>query len=81
MIFFRILDALPVRGWKVIQEDDRLCLQLSGNAHQVSEQALVSTVRDALAELNAIVPEVVVTWVPDIERGSTGKVVRIVPTS
>ncbi len=81
MIFYRILDALPVKGWKVIQEDDRLCLQLNGKAHQVSEQALVIAVRDALAQLNAVVPEVVVTWVPDVERGSTGKVVRIVPTA
>lgn len=78
MLFYRIFDALPVRDWQVVQEHARLCLHLTDDVHLVHEQMVVSSVRDALLRLHAVVPEIVVRWTPDVARSITGKAVRIV---
>jgi phenylacetate-CoA ligase len=78
MTFYRILDALPLKAWQIIQERERLCICLSGDADQIHEEGLVNTVADALARLNVEGTEIKVKWVPDVARGTTGKAARIV---
>jgi phenylacetate-coenzyme A ligase PaaK-like adenylate-forming protein len=79
MVFYRILDAIPVTGWQVVQEGETLSLRLTGSPKGVDTQALVNSVRDALARLTALVPEIHVEWIPEMERGRTGKAAHIVP--
>ena len=66
MIFYRILDAIPVAGWQVVQERDRLCLQLSGPMDGADEQTLVATVRLALMRQGVRMPPITVEWRQEI---------------
>jgi phenylacetate-coenzyme A ligase PaaK-like adenylate-forming protein len=78
MVFYRILDAEPVLGWQVVQEENRLRLCLHGDAGRVREADLIARVQAALARQEIITPRIVVEWEHDVTRGATGKVSRIV---
>jgi phenylacetate-CoA ligase len=78
MIFYRILDAVPLAGWQVRKEAATLCLRLSGIGRQVSEAALVDAVRGAIERQGAVAPPIVVEWHTDVPRGASGKARRIV---
>ena len=78
MVFYRILDAIPVSGWQVVQHGDRLHLRLSGDVARVDEQALVESVCQALARQDAVLPVIKVEWLADVARGATGKAARII---
>jgi phenylacetate-coenzyme A ligase PaaK-like adenylate-forming protein len=78
MVFYRLLDAIPVSGWQVVQENERLSLRLIEGACRFEEEALVNAVRRALEQLNAVTPPIAVEWVTDVQRGATGKIARIV---
>jgi phenylacetate-coenzyme A ligase PaaK-like adenylate-forming protein len=77
MVFYRILDATAASGWQVIQESDRLCLNISGSPDSVNEHDVIDTVRIALERQGAVVPPIVVQWQEDVVRGVTGKAARI----
>lgn len=73
LVFSRIMDTLPVSGWQVIQEVDGLHVLLSGVRGEVSDEQLVDTLQQALAEQGAIVPHVEVQRVPTIPKTAAGK--------
>jgi phenylacetate-CoA ligase len=79
MVFYRILDALPVQNWQVRQERGDLNLVLSGGRQGVNEQELIDSIQQALLRLHADLPAVRVTWKSNVMRGLTGKARRIVP--
>jgi phenylacetate-CoA ligase len=77
MVFYRILDATPVQGWQVVQQDEGLSLCLSGRPGVVDEATLVETVRQALERHGALPPPITVEWQQGMRRGATGKAARI----
>jgi phenylacetate-coenzyme A ligase PaaK-like adenylate-forming protein len=77
MVFYRILDAIPVRDWQIVHESEGLRLRLRGDRGAVGEAALIDSVQVALARLEAAPLAVTVEWVDDAERGQTGKAARI----
>jgi putative adenylate-forming enzyme len=77
MVFYRLLDATPVQGWQVVQEDGRLLLRLSGTPGVINEMELVGAVRQALERQGALPPLITVEWQPGVTRGATGKAARI----
>jgi putative adenylate-forming enzyme len=78
MIFYRILDAAPLRGWQVLQEPNRLSLRLSRGCSQIDECALIEAMRQALERQGAVAPAIVIEWQEGVQRGATGKMRRIV---
>lgn len=81
MVFYRILDAAPVAGWQVIQENGNLTLHLDGAGEQINEPALVNTVKSALERQNAVVPSISVKRTTGIERSRSGKTKRLISRS
>ncbi len=78
VVFYRILDAIPVSGWQVVQNGDMLYLRLSGDPGGINEPSLVNRVKQALERQNAVSPAIAVEWLAGVERGTTGKAPRIV---
>jgi phenylacetate-CoA ligase len=78
MVFYRILDAMPVHGWQVTHAPDKLWLHLTGEPAKVDEPALVAAVEQALVRLGAKPLAIEVAWNLDVARGTTGKAARIV---
>lgn len=79
MVFYRIMDAMPVASWQVVQESrTTLTLRLNGAGDQIHEPALVNTVRKGLEQLNAVAPAITVKRETGIERSASGKVKRII---
>jgi putative adenylate-forming enzyme len=78
MAFYRIFDALPLSGWQVVQESDRLYVRLSRGAREVGEQDVVGAVRQAIEQQGGKAPAISVEWQEDVARGATGKAHRIV---
>lgn len=78
VVFYRILDAEPVIGWQVVQEDARLCLYLSGDASLANEVDLIARVQAALERQGVVPPQIVIEWRQNVTRGTTGKASRIV---
>lgn len=73
IVFFSIMDTLPVSGWQVLQDDDGLYLLLSGVHGTLDEAGLANTVRQALAKQGAVIPHVEVRQVPSIPQAASGK--------
>jgi len=73
LVFSRIMDTLPVSGWQVVQEVDRLHVLLSGVRGEFGDERLVSIVQQALREQGAIVPPVEVQHVTSIPKTAAGK--------
>ncbi|MBI1295324.1 phenylacetate--CoA ligase family protein [bacterium] len=77
MVFYRILDEVPVLSWQVVQEEERLSILLSGDRQQVDEKALVERIQHALIKQGAANPYTVIQWKAGLARGTTGKAARI----
>jgi len=73
LVFSRIMDTLPVSGWQVVQEADRLRVLLSGVRGAFEDEALADSLRRALAEQGAMVPGVEVLRVTSIPKTAAGK--------
>lgn len=74
LTFHRILDALAVTGWQVVQEQDGLHVLLSGAAGvRETDEALVTAVAQALAAQGAQVPQITVHRVDAIPKSASGK--------
>jgi hypothetical protein len=78
MVFYRLLDAEPVNGWQVVQQQERLYLYLSGDAGLVREVELIARLQEALERQGIISPQIVIEWRQGVMRGATGKASRIV---
>ena len=66
LVFSRIMDTLPVSGWQVVQEADRLRVLLSGVRGPFADEALAESLRRALIEQGATLPHVEVQRVTTI---------------
>lgn len=58
ILFFSIMDTLPVSGWQVLQEADGVHLLLTDVRGALDEEVLAGAVRDAVAKQGAVVPRV-----------------------
>lgn len=77
MVFFRILDPVPVSGWRIEHTHDGLWLRLSGQPGSVDTDGLMHRLHDALVRQNIIVPPMHVVWTDDSLRSDSGKVIHI----
>jgi phenylacetate-CoA ligase len=73
LVFSRIMDTLPVSGWQVVQEEDRLRVLLSGVRGAFEDEALADSLRQALTEQGVPVPGVGVQRVESIPKTAAGK--------
>jgi phenylacetate-CoA ligase len=73
LVFSRIMDTLPVSGWQVVQDADRLRVLLSGVRGALEDEALADSLRQALTEQGALVPGVEVQRVTSIPKTAAGK--------
>ncbi len=73
IVFFSIMDTLPVSSWQVVQEVDGLHVLLSGVHGALDQQGLGDAMREALAKQGAVVPNVEVQQVPAIPQAASGK--------
>ena len=73
LVFSRIMDTLPVRGWQVVQETGGLRVLLSGVRGEFEDEMLADTLRQALREQGAIIPRVEVQRVASIPKTAAGK--------
>jgi phenylacetate-coenzyme A ligase PaaK-like adenylate-forming protein len=73
LVFSRIMDTLPISGWQVIQEADRLRVLLSGVRGAFEDEALADSLRQALTEQGVLVPGVEVQRVTSIPKTAAGK--------
>ena len=71
--FHHILDSLPVSGWQVVQEQDRLRVLLSSAQNNVNDAQLVDSIRRNLTAQNVLAPRIFVEHVDVIPKNATGK--------
>jgi phenylacetate-CoA ligase len=77
-VFHRVLDTVPVSGWQVVQESDRLQVLLSGAQAGLNEETLLESLRQALDSQGAIVPRIQIQCVTAIPRNASGKAPLII---
>ncbi len=73
LVFHQLLDAVPARGWQIVQEADGLGVLLSGVASDWSDDLLIGALRQALAAQGAQAPAITVQRVPAIPQTASGK--------
>jgi phenylacetate-CoA ligase len=74
LVFNRVMDILPVRGWQVIQEtDSSLTVLLSGANNDIHDDMLSNAIRKELALEGAVVPLIKVQHVTEIPKNASGK--------
>lgn len=73
MVFYRILDPLPVRGWQIVQETDGLKILLTGASQAIHTEAIKESLLQELGARGAVVPSLKIIDVPEIPRGLSGK--------
>jgi phenylacetate-coenzyme A ligase PaaK-like adenylate-forming protein len=77
-VFHRVMDTVPVSGWQVVQERDRLQVLLSGAQAGLNEETLLQALRQALIEQGAIVPPIHIQRAVAVPRNASGKASLIV---
>jgi phenylacetate-coenzyme A ligase PaaK-like adenylate-forming protein len=73
IVFHRVMEAVPVGGWQVVQEPEGLTVLLSGVREGFADATLVDSLRRELEALGVIVPPVNVQRVSAIPRLPAGK--------
>jgi phenylacetate-CoA ligase len=73
VIFHRLLDALPISGWQVVQEPNHIRVVLAGAPAGLDSAALAAAVADALTTLGATAPRIDIHHVDAIARTAAGK--------
>lgn len=73
IVFHRVMDAVPVGGWRVVQEPGRLVVLLSSVREGYRDDDLTASLRRELSIQGIIVPKVEVRRVPSIPRTAAGK--------
>lgn len=74
LTFHRVLDALPVSGWQVVQQADELTISLSGSTNGLNDQTVGDAVTQALRQQGVHVTRVTVEHVAEIPKSASGKV-------
>ena len=77
MVFFRVMDALPLNGWQIVQEGDQLNVRLSCAVDVSLAHRVTRALKDALVRQDVLISAIDVDWVRDVPRGTTGKAQRI----
>jgi len=74
LVFNRIMDILPLSGWQVTQNaDDTLTVLISGARDAINDSELEITLRRALIEQGALVPDIKVQRISTIPKTTSGK--------
>jgi phenylacetate-CoA ligase len=76
-VFSHILDNLSVRGWQIVQQREGLHIVLAGE-QELQEEALLETLRQALAAQGVSLPPIRIERMAAIPRNESGKVMPIV---
>ena len=71
--FHHVLDSLPVSGWQVVQEKDRLRVLLSGALNGANDIQIVDVITRNLTAQDALAPRISVQHVNVIPKNATGK--------
>ena len=71
--FHHVLDALPVSGWQVVQEEAGLRVWLSGAVNRSDDGLILDTLKRNLAAQNVIVPAISVQHVVAIPKAVGSK--------
>jgi phenylacetate-coenzyme A ligase PaaK-like adenylate-forming protein len=80
--FHRLMDALPVSGWQIVQEEDGLMILLSGVPESFDDGGFRKQVQRSLVAEGVVGAEVRVRHVAAIPRTASGKtaLVKALPT-
>jgi phenylacetate-coenzyme A ligase PaaK-like adenylate-forming protein len=78
LVFYRVMETVPVSAWQIVQEHDGLRVLLSGGHAEVNEETLREALRQALTEQGALVPPIHIQRVATIPRNAAGKAPLIV---
>lgn len=73
LLFHTLLDLLPVSGWQVVQEVDRLYILLAHVHGVIDDRQIESQVQSTLMEQKAVVPPIQVQRVDAIPQTVAGK--------
>jgi phenylacetate-coenzyme A ligase PaaK-like adenylate-forming protein len=74
LVFNRVMDALPMSGWRVVQQpDDSLKILLGGLHGDLSETTLTNALEAALRAVGATAPLIGVELVETIPKSASGK--------
>jgi|SRR5579871_768404 len=73
IVFSNVMDALPLAGWQVLQDDRGLHLLVAGAAPNIDVPGLTRQVADALRSQGADVPPIEVRAVLSIPKAANGK--------
>jgi phenylacetate-CoA ligase len=76
--FEGVIDMFPISGWKVIQEHDGVHVLISGSRPEEIDEALLKTLRQALAEHKVKMPSFYIEHVDAIPRSPTSGKVTLV---
>jgi putative adenylate-forming enzyme len=71
--FHHVLDSLPVSGWQVVQEKDKLRVLLSGAQNNVNDSQLINAITSNLTTQNVLAPQILVQHVDVIPKNAIGK--------
>lgn len=72
-IFHQIMDTVPASGWQVMQTDEGVKILLSVVHGEFAEEALLSTLRQALKAQRVIDPPLMIQKVDTIPKTASGK--------
>ncbi len=73
LTFHRIMDTVPATGWQIIQEIERLKVLVCGGKDDLSEDALIRSLTEALKAQGVNAPPIVVEQVESIPKTASGK--------
>ena len=74
LVFNRILDVAPVRGWQIMQAGDgHLTLLLAGAGEGLMDAMLLNSIQQALRQQGAQVPRIELQRVAGIPKNASGK--------
>lgn len=72
-VFHQVMDALPINGWQIIQEEDGLDILVRRPPDDFSDESLVESIQRAISAMGAIVPPIRVKRVSHIPGTPHGK--------
>jgi phenylacetate-CoA ligase len=72
-VFHQVMDALPISGWQIIQEEDGLEILVRRVPDDFSDESLAKSIQLAISAMGAIVPPIRVKRVSDIPSTQHGK--------
>lgn len=73
IVFYGIMDRLPVSRWQVVQESDGLHILVSGVHGDLDENGLADAIRQTLTKQGAIIPSLEIHHVENIPQTPSGK--------